>query len=437
MPVPHRLLQTYRLPDLLVREHLFQVPLNHGLDPASSISAAEQIEIFAREVVAPERLQEDLPWLVFLQGGPGFGAPRPMDCSGWIKRALKNHRVLLVDERGTGRSTPQTFQSLAHLDDSKSQAEQLAMFRADSIVADCELLRAELLGKDKPWKVLGQSFGGFCATNYLSTAPEGISAALLTGGLPPLEATAEDIYRRTYPLVLERNRNYYERYPEDVDLIRSVAERLDRGDVQLPTGGLLSTLFLQVAGLSLGMSDGAEAIHYLFEDAWVPGQVGEDLSYQFLRKFENHQSFDTNPLFAILHEGCYTQGFASRWSADRVRAEFPDFDSQEGPLRFTGEMIYPWMFDELPALQPLAAAAERLALREDWPRLYDRKMLAKNTVPVAAAVYYNDMFVEREYSLETASAIHGAKTWVTNEYEHNGLRADGERILDRLLEMTT
>ena len=27
------------------------------------------------------------------------------------------------------------------------------------------------------------------------------------------------------------------------------------------------------------------------------------------------------------------------------------------------------------------------------------------------------------------------KVWVTNEYEHNGLRADGERIFSRLLDM--
>jgi len=27
------------------------------------------------------------------------------------------------------------------------------------------------------------------------------------------------------------------------------------------------------------------------------------------------------------------------------------------------------------------------------------------------------------------------KLWVTSEYEHNGLRADGERVVDRLLKM--
>ena len=36
---------------------------------------------------------------------------------------------------------------------------------------------------------------------------------------------------------------------------------------------------------------------------------------------------------------------------------------------------------------------------------------------------------------ETARRIPGIRTWVTNEYQHNGLRADGEKVLDRLLRM--
>jgi uncharacterized protein involved in copper resistance len=45
------------------------------------------------------------------------------------------------------------------------------------------------------------------------------------------------------------------------------------------------------------------------------------------------------------------------------------------------------------------------------------------------------MYVERAFSEETAAQIRGARTWLTNEYEHNGLRADGERILGRLIEL--
>jgi hypothetical protein len=45
------------------------------------------------------------------------------------------------------------------------------------------------------------------------------------------------------------------------------------------------------------------------------------------------------------------------------------------------------------------------------------------------------MYVERSFSEETAGIIRGIKTWITNEYEHNALRVDGERLLDRLLAM--
>ena len=76
-----------------------------------------------------------------------------------------------------------------------------------------------------------------------------------------------------------------------------------------------------------------------------------------------------------------------------------------------------------------------LANDPDWPLLYDIAQLRRNSVPCAAAVYYDDMYVERTYSEETAREIRGIKLWVTNQYEHNGLRADGEVILDRLLAM--
>jgi hypothetical protein len=45
------------------------------------------------------------------------------------------------------------------------------------------------------------------------------------------------------------------------------------------------------------------------------------------------------------------------------------------------------------------------------------------------------MYVERTYSEATAGNIRGLRLWITNEYEHNGLRADGERVLGRLLDM--
>lgn len=79
-----------------------------------------------------------------------------------------------------------------------------------------------------------------------------------------------------------------------------------------------------------------------------------------------------------------------------MRAEFPEFDlTTDGPVRFTGEMVYPWHFSEDPALIPLADCAEELAYRSDWPPLYDLDRLAANTVPAAAVVYFDDMYGAR------------------------------------------
>ncbi len=43
-------------------------------------------------------------------------------------------------------------------------------------------------------------------------------------------------------------------------------------------------------------------------------------------------------------------------------------------MAFTGEMVYPWMFEDFAALRPYAAAADLLAGKEDWCGLYDTKV---------------------------------------------------------------
>ncbi len=389
---------------LVITEHELSVPLDHA-DPGG-----ETITVFAREVADPDGL--DRPFLVFLQGGPGYEAPRPTRTPtdpGWLDRALADFRVLMLDQRGTGRSSPVAT----------GDAEYLAHFRADSIVRDAELFR-EALGGDR-WSVLGQSFGGLCAMTYLSLAPEGLREVLITGGVPPLGDAVEDVYRATYDRVLERNRRYYERYPQDRERVLRVHEHLDANDVRLPSGDRLTSRRLRQAGQALGFSDGADRLHYLLEQPVdSPG---------FLHDAEAATPFARNPIYAVLHEACWGDGCSTRWAAERLRP--PAFDA---PEQFTGEHIYRWMFEDYAALAPLREAAELLAQRE-WPRLYDPERLAANEVPLAAAVYTEDMYVERALSEQTAEQVRGMRTWVTSEYDHNGLRADGGRILGRLLDM--
>lgn len=419
---------THRIPGLVLTDHEFAVPLDYNRPDG------EQITVFAREIVAPGKEGAGLPWLVFFQGGPGFPSPRPDGRSGWLKRALQEYRVLLLDGRGTGRSTPVTLQTLVWRGSPRAQADYVAHFRADDIVRDAEFIRRALLGPDERWSILGQSFGGFCVVHYLSAAPASLREAFVTGGLPSLDRPVDDIYAATYRRLAAKNRRYFERYPGDRARAREIVDYLARYDVRLPGGGQLTPRRFQQLGIAFGASDGFEGVHYLLEEAFVPGPVGRELSYTFLRAFEGRFSFETNPIYFLLHEPEYCQGEAARWSAERMRAHFPEFDpAPDRPVLFTGEMVYPWMADDYEALRPLRGCAEILAEKADWPRLYAPDVLRANTVPVAAAVYLDDMYVESAYSQETAAFIPGVRAWITNEYEHNALRADGERVLDRLL----
>ncbi|MEV0593844.1 alpha/beta fold hydrolase [Nonomuraea cavernae] len=411
---------TYHRSGFVFTEHTITVPLDHAR-PDGPV-----IEVFGREVGAADRGGRDLPWLLYLQGGPGHSAPRSPVA--WLRRATRDYRVLLLDQRGTGRSTPANRRSLARLDD---PAAYLRHFRADSIVRDAELFRAHLAG-DRPWSVLGQSFGGFCALTYLSLAPEGLREVMIAGGLPSLTAGPEEVYRAAYPRVLAHNDRFFARYPEDLAVARRVADHLGRCEELLPGGGRLTPRRFQSLGITFGVESTFDTLHHLLEEAFADEKTLSDV---FLRRVDALVSYTEYPLYALLHEAAYCQGAASGWAAHRVLGEFPEFDVElGGQVRFFGEMIFPWHFEEDSALVPLRACAEELAACRSWPALYDPDRLARNEVPVSAVIYYDDMYVDRDHSLRTAGMVRGLTWWITNEYAHDGLKADAG-VLDRLIAM--
>ncbi|RII09683.1 Proline iminopeptidase [Streptomyces sp. YIM 130001] len=429
---------TYRQPGVVLTDRHFTVPLDHARPDG------EQIELYAREAVASDKSDTavaGLPWLLYLEGGPGFGARRFVGRQAWLARALKEYRVLLLDQRGTGRSTPANRQTLPLRGGPREQADYLAHFRADSIVRDCETIRPQVTGGG-PWTVLGQSFGGFCVTRYLSSAPEGLNAALFTGGLPSLDGHADDVYRAAYPRIERKVAAHYARYPQDIARARRIAEHLaERGHVVLGGGYKLTVEAFQSLGILLGSGEGSHRLHYLLENAFVSTAAGAELADGFKEAVHAQLSYAGNPLYALVHEAIYGQDERpTAWAAERVRAEFPQFDAAatlagDGPLLFTGESVHPWVLDCDPSLAPLREAAELLAARTDWPRLYDADLLAANEVPAAAAVYHDDMYVDTAHSLRTAHTIKGLRPWITNEYEHDGLRAGGPHVLDHLLDL--
>jgi pimeloyl-ACP methyl ester carboxylesterase len=414
--------ERYEIPGALVRDRSVRVPLHWSDDDGPGI------EVFVRELVHADKRDQDLPLLLFLQGGPGGKSPRPSR-GGWIARALEDFRVVLLDQRGTGRSSRITGVAVQRFPDARSAADHLLAFRADSIVADAEHVRATLYG-GRRWTTLGQSYGGFVTLTYLSTAPEALDRCFVTGGLPSLRPDARELYRRTYPRVAGKVRRFYERYPGDVARAGAVADRLAAAPVLLPDGDVLSVRRLQTVGQALGTGAGAEELHWLLEEA-LDDAAPSGLSDTFLDQVARRTSFWDNPLYAALHESIYASGPgpATGWAADAERGA--EFDGDVRPLPFTGEMIYPWMFDEIASLRPFGPAAHALAAREDLPAPYDPTRLAANDVPVDAAVYFDDMYVDADLSLATAAAVGNVRTWVTNEFEHDGLRTGD--VLDRLL----
>ena len=403
---------TYRVPGATLIERDHAVPLDHAA------SVGPQISVFTREVVGEGG--EGKPYLLFLQGGPGMEATRPTaPPSGWMKRALKDYRVLLMDQRGVGRSTPVG----EHIPGAtaQEQADYLTHFRADSIVRDAELIRAELNGNE-PWSVLGQSFGGFSSMTYLSIAPHGLREAYITGGLSPIGRSADEVYAITWQRAIGKNKLYFERYPDDRQRAADLFKRLADEDVRLPGGDRLTPNRFRMNGMNLGRSDGWELLHHLLE---LPFGSAAFLWDNAL----GATNFQRNPIYATLHESSYADGVVTNWSAARTRPAEVYAENY-----FNGEHIYPEMWQDYGGLRAHAGAAEILA-QHQWPRLYDADVLKQNDVAVAASIYTNDLYVDRDFALETAATIRGLKFWETAELEHNGLRADGERVLSTLFDL--
>lgn len=567
-----------------VQELAWDVPLLHPR-VAVGLGAAEDDPRHQRRLELRGRFVRNLGdrdvhrrLLVYLQGGPGFGSPAAPDHQPWIHTAIsRGFAVLLLDQRGTGRSSPVVTETVLAEGSADRQARFLECFRADSIVEDFEHLRLLLDVPAEQWNLLGQSFGGFVLLHYLSTYPDSVGFGLFTGGLPGLDTHADDVYERTFATVLERNREFYARFPEDVVRIGAIVRALRRKPAVLRGGGLLTARRFRQQGIKFGYFGGMEMLHRAIERLWAafetrwaearrtrdvaedarkggleggaggvaggggagalgsvssavhrpglppvspivtsrpsPARSPEDSSLlplslpahtasssssstsssssspsssssspssddgaeesaeAFLRAHMDDAraldllaatlqaweplhnlvledpSHDTHIFYGILHEAIYAQGGRpTAWSASRIEQRFPllaeaaaaDADERTAypsPVPLTGEMVFPWMFDDYAGLRPLKEVAELLAGKEDWPPLYHRDWLRFNGVPCVAAVYERDLYVPLDLSLATAAAIPNLHVIVDPVREHTAVRdsADiSEQLFDAL-----
>lgn len=103
--------------------------------------------------------------VVFLHGGPGAGT------SPWHRRFFdpERYRIILLDQRGCGRSTPHASEPDADLRHNTTW----------HLVADIELLRKNL-GIER-WQVFGGSWGSALALAYAEAHPQAVTEIVLRG----------------------------------------------------------------------------------------------------------------------------------------------------------------------------------------------------------------------------------------------------------------
>ncbi|EAQ92733.1 hypothetical protein CHGG_00968 [Chaetomium globosum CBS 148.51] len=457
--------RAYVLPgQLLVTELFFEVPKNYARPEAGTL------KLFGRSVRKNERpiiplsasdlaSKEKLPYLAYLEGGPGFGNRTPQTHALTHVALGRGYQVLYLDYRGTGLSTPINADSVLSQGNPQAQADYLKLFRANNIVRDLEAVRlcltADFEEEKKAWSIFGQSFGGFVSLTYLSKYPQSLREAFLTGGLAPVKRTADEVYTATYKKLIERNAAYYKKYPEDIAAVRRIAEHIQsQPHTPLPAGGNLTVPLFLTLGLSFGGHGGLDEIHSLILRLTADlDQVGR-FTYTALAEFQAHISFPTHPVYAILHEAIYntkrTGAPPSNWAAQRVGQALKPFawlanpttflqnTPPTEPLYFSGEMVYPFHFDGTLGreLAVLRAAADILAATTEWDEdLYDEAQLRRNEVPVYAVSYVDDMYVDFELARETAALVRGIKVRETNAWYHDAVRSKADEVFGTLFRM--
>lgn len=354
-----------------------------------------------------------------------------------------------MDQREIGLSWPIDSETLFDRcgNDLDNQLSYLLNFRADSIAADCEIVRKQLLGGNSCVSLLGHSYGGFCSISYLSLYPKSVKKVIIGGGIPPLKCTPDDVYAVTYRKTAERNGAYYRRYPEDVGIVHDICGFLSHQNVKLPNGGTLSVDRFQHFGITFGSTGGSDAFHQLVMKLHYQIRNFGKILYGTKVDIQNGTSFDTHILYFLFQEAIYCEGqTASNWAAERLRhgveknfdyatlikSEGFTKDDIKSAVFFTGEMVYRSMYEDYAELRRLKPIAEALHRYKDWSTLYNKEALAENKVPAVAATYVDDQYVDFGLSMSAEGKIAGLKQHITSEFLHNGLLASPEVVLPKL-----
>ena len=175
------------------------------LDP--EVPEGDSFELFVARIPAQVANPEPDP-LLLIAGGPGQSTVDfYMQIRGAFGPVRRNRDIILVDQRGTGRSaegfqceSPEDidFQIAGEGELEALSAECLAglkhdarFFTTSAAVRDLEAVR-RALGVDQ-WNLYGISYGSRVAQHYLRRYPENVRTLVLDGVVPPTLALGPDM----------------------------------------------------------------------------------------------------------------------------------------------------------------------------------------------------------------------------------------------------
>ncbi|MCC6193959.1 MAG: alpha/beta hydrolase [Burkholderiales bacterium] len=171
--------------------------------------AGRKVSLFAAILPANTLTPKDDP-LVILAGGPGQAASNLAPFAARLTELRRTRDVVLVDQRGTGRSSPLTCAAFKPRENDVFETDPLprarecaaelkakgidaAQYTTSAWIADLESMR-EALGYRR-WNLWGGSYGTRVAQEYLRRHPDRVRTAVLDGVAPPGMVIPLDLWR--------------------------------------------------------------------------------------------------------------------------------------------------------------------------------------------------------------------------------------------------
>lgn len=225
--------------------------------------------------------------IFIFQGGPGQAATTLADFYAETYAAARRERdVVLVDQRGTGRSHPlqcdrgETALDLYPIEVVRTCRERLAretdltLYTTAAAVLDAEAVR-KALGYER-WDLYGTSYGTRVAIEYARRFPSRVRTMTLKGVVPPRLALPQGFARdteRAIELLLDdcaADEACARAYPDLRRDYAALRERLAQGAVGDLTTGRVAAVFRSLLQSTGSAADLPRLIHAAAGGDWAP-----------------------------------------------------------------------------------------------------------------------------------------------------------------------